>query len=89
MDAMNSTYPPSNVNPLLTEEASARNVNTAVGSTSAQPGTTTTTTEDHPSKLRTALHDIKETVKETLQRDHHHGNDCAKRPQDGKTNPME
>lgn len=96
---MNSTYPPNNVNPFLTEEASARNVNSAVGSTSAQPGTEPNAThattgahvasEDHPSKLRTALHDIKETVKETLQRDHHHGNDCAKRPQDGKTNPME
>jgi uncharacterized membrane protein YukC len=39
--------------------------------------------------VRSALHDIKENVKETLQRDHHHGQDCAKRPQDGKTNPME
>ncbi|KAG2231281.1 hypothetical protein BDF21DRAFT_466147 [Thamnidium elegans] len=105
MDAMNSTYPPNNVNPLLTKEASTRNVNSAMGSTSAQPGTTAysgtelnpthtttgahVTTDDHPSKLRTALHDMKETVKGTLQRDHHHGNDCAKRPQDGKTNPME
>ncbi|KAG2209154.1 uncharacterized protein EV154DRAFT_503175 [Mucor mucedo] len=39
--------------------------------------------------IKTALHDIKENVKGTLQRDHHHGQDCAKRPQDGKTNPME
>ncbi|KAI8882573.1 hypothetical protein K501DRAFT_186463 [Backusella circina FSU 941] len=41
------------------------------------------------SDIRGALHDIKENVKETLQRDHHNGQDCVKRPQDGKTNPLE
>jgi hypothetical protein len=39
--------------------------------------------------IRGALHGIKENVKETLQRDHHNGQDCKKRPQDGKTNPLE
>ncbi|KAI9243472.1 hypothetical protein BY458DRAFT_530617 [Sporodiniella umbellata] len=39
--------------------------------------------------IKDTFHDIKQNVKETLQRDHHHGQDCEKKPQDGKTNPME
>lgn len=60
--------------------------------THATTGAHTVVNENHHSKMegiKTALHDIKENVKGTLQRDHHHGQDCAKKPQDGKTNPME
>jgi len=39
--------------------------------------------------IKEKMVDIKDNVKETLQRDHHRGQDCAKKPQDGKTNPME
>jgi hypothetical protein len=59
--------------------------------THATTGVHTTTGAPHSKMegIKTALHDMKENVKETLQRDHHHGQDCAKKPQDGKTNPME
>lgn len=58
---------------------------------------TDATTTETPNKqtsstlhgIKEAIVDLKDNVKETLQRDHHHGQDCAKKPQDGKTNPME
>lgn len=126
MEAVNSTYPPNNINPRFhndTPTTSVDNVHRSTGAhtngtvatdasnagahTSAYNTNNHTGTETHPTHattgahvvaeghhskmegIKTALHDIKENVKETLQRDHHNGQDCAKRPQDGKTNPME
>lgn len=40
-------------------------------------------------KVKNSLHDMKENVKEVFQRDHPHGQESGKVPQDGKTNPME
>ncbi|KAG1460848.1 hypothetical protein G6F56_005855 [Rhizopus delemar] len=62
----------------------------------AEHGKNTQTPSGHSSDgnhviqdIKDTLHDIKQNVKETLQGDHHKGQDCPKRPQDGKTNPME
>jgi hypothetical protein len=52
----------------------------------------TTIESKHTSTLhdiKEAIVDLKDNVKETLQRDHHHGQEGVKKPQDGKTNPME
>ncbi|CEP18047.1 hypothetical protein [Parasitella parasitica] len=48
-----------------------------------------TTNHSTLQNIKEKIVDIKDNVKETLQRDHHNGQDCAKKPQDGKTNPME
>ncbi|KAI9476587.1 MAG: hypothetical protein EXX96DRAFT_577669 [Benjaminiella poitrasii] len=39
--------------------------------------------------MKDGLHDMKESVKETFQKDHHHGREYEKKSQDGMTNPME
>lgn len=56
-----------------------------------QPESSNKDSTMHPviQDIKETLHDVKENVKEVLQRDHHNGQDCAKKPQDGKTNPME
>ncbi|KAI7901385.1 uncharacterized protein BX663DRAFT_106538 [Cokeromyces recurvatus] len=57
-------------------------INAAMGSDNAADTSTLQSIKD-------SLHDIKENVKETLQRDHPRGQEYKKKPQDGMTNPME
>ncbi|EIE87133.1 hypothetical protein G6F57_007583 [Rhizopus arrhizus] len=64
--------------------------------TAAEHGEHTQTPPGHTSggnhvmqDIKSTMHNIKQSAKETFQRDHHHGQDYEKRPQDGKTNPME
>jgi hypothetical protein len=88
MEAMNSTIPPTNTNPLAPGTTDiAANKQLANNDHSTTHATTGAHTATHSKResIKHALHEIKET----LQRDHHHGQDCAKKPQDGKTNPME
>lgn len=94
---MNATIPPSNTNPTApatTATAAATREhqhlsNNAHSTTHATTGAHTAVGGSKMEGIKATLHDIKDSVKETLQRDHHHGADCAKKPQDGKTNPME
>ncbi|ORE09941.1 hypothetical protein BCV72DRAFT_222495 [Rhizopus microsporus var. microsporus] len=75
-----SSYAATNVDPITAAEHGKR--------TQSPPGHTTG--GNHVMQdIKSTLHDIKENVKETFHRDHRHGQDCEKRPQDGKTNPME
>ncbi|KAI8642909.1 hypothetical protein BD408DRAFT_166341 [Parasitella parasitica] len=73
MEALNTAYPPKSTDPLR----------------STATATDTATNHSTLHNIKEKIVDIKDNVKETLQRDHHHGQDCAKKPQDGKTNPME
>lgn len=87
METVNTIYPPNNTNPLAADKS------IPYSNTNRHIDNELTTADDSKQStlhsVRSALHDMKENVKETLQRDHHHGQDCAKKPQDGKTNPME
>lgn len=92
---MNATIPPNNTNPTAPSTTAAAAATREHQHLSNGHSTTHATTGAHTTGgskmegIRSTLHDIKDSVKETLQRDHHHGADCAKKPQDGKTNPME
>lgn len=83
---MNATIPPSNTNPT----APATTATTAATREHQHLSDNVhSTTGSKRESLKATLHGIKDSVKETWHRDHHHGADCAKKPQDGKTNPME
>lgn len=93
MNATNTVAVPDTINPSETSYA-ATNVDpiTAAehGKRTQSPPPGHTTGGNHVMQdIKNTLHDIKENVKETFHRDHRHGQDCEKRPQDGKTNPME
>ncbi|KAI8373298.1 hypothetical protein BD560DRAFT_97061 [Blakeslea trispora] len=76
-------YPPDNLNELAPPERV-----TGTAETERQKELENAPKIDS-NKHHSILHDMKENIKETFQSDHHHGQEGQKRPQDGKTNPME
>ncbi|CAO0800291.1 unnamed protein product [Mucor circinelloides] len=91
MQALNTAYPPDATNPLRSPVAEKPAMEKTVSKETIDAAAATNDTA-HQSTLhniKEKMVDIKDNVKETLQRDHHRGQDCAKKPQDGKTNPME
>jgi hypothetical protein len=91
MEALNTAYPSDSINPLRSPVADKPMEEKYVSKQTIDAAAATDNTANHSTlhNIKEKIVDIKDNVKETLQRDHHRGQDCAKKPQDGKTNPME
>lgn len=91
MEALNTAYPANSINPLRSHVADKPMMGETVNKETIDATAATDDTANHSTlhNIKEKIVDIKDNFKETLQRDHHRGQDCAKKPQDGKTNPME
>ncbi|KAI8328601.1 hypothetical protein EDC96DRAFT_530373 [Choanephora cucurbitarum] len=80
------SYPPDNLNELAPPQKVTGSAETE-RQQELEAAPKKTDSKNH--SIRDSLHEVKENIKETFQSDHHHGEEGQKRPQDGKTNPME